>query len=1394
MERDLQRVAIALLQAGLEAYDSEFAIEQAKFHDSAARMRPEVSAEAWRTVEFRHGGQSYALKIFRSGPDEYRVDVDRHRIDVRLDRLGRFERGLTVGGEKYRVVSTVQGGDYLIEVDGVPHRFSRQDLSIIRAFAPAVVVSVNVKVGDEVAAGNRLAVLEAMKTEMPVLTPFSGRVRQVFVMKNTYVPPGAPLVQIDPVPAGGDETPGRISFEFPPSAAASGESAPARLRQHLDTIRRVMLGFDADPAETKKLAAQYTALVSEGVPAGEERRPTEDEILGIFADISSLFGRQTISDDPDDLEILSTGEYFLTYLRTMDAQTSGLPARFAEQLERALGHYGVQNLDRTPKLEEALFWIYKSHQRIEQQIEMVRGILQERLVITDPKEVIPDPGYRALLDRLIAAAENRYPPLSDIAREVRYRTFDRPLFEREWQRVYDDIEIHLSHLMRDPKAPDVEERIDILVDCPQPLQSLLMGRFEDASPAMRQLMLEVLSRRYYKIRELERLGSVALGDQGVGLGQYTLEGKRIHLFTTHALDTNLFEAASRLQPLLVGVPPDEDVVIDFYIWRNGPLGDPQANILELKDILDRVPYGRPVRRVVLALAGPGSGWGLGGMQHFTFRPSTEGYKEDKLYRGLHPMIGKRLHLWRLANFELERLASVEDVYLFRGVSRDKSKDERLFALAEVRDLTPVRDASGRIVRLPHLERMLMEALAGIRAFQARRRPQDRLQWNRVFLYAWPPFVLSADELNDLVHKLAPATEGLGLEKITVRAQITHPETGELREATLSISNLGRAGLVLSIVPPSEEPIRPLTEYQQKVVRMRQRGMTYPYEIVRMLTAPKEGTRADLPPGEFQEFDLDADGSLAPVPRPYGQNRANVVVGLAKSFTTKIPEGMTRVILLGDPSREVGSTAEPECRRIVRALDLAEEMRVPVEWFAVSAGAKISMESGTENMDWISRVLRRLIEFTQRGGEINLIVCGINVGGQSYWNAEATMLMHTRGILIMVQDGAMVLTGKTALDYSGSVSAEDNFGIGGYDRIMGPNGQAQYCARDISEACRILLRHYDHTYVVPGEDFPRRAASTDPFDRDVCFSPHARTHPDSFALVGEIFSNEKNPGRKKPFAIRSVMAAAVDQDHVPLERWTGMVDAEIAVVWDAHLGGYPICLLGIESRPLARVGFVPTDGPDHWTGGTLFPLSSKKIARAINSASGNRPLVILANLSGFDGSPESMRKLQLEYGAEIGRAVVNFTGPIVFCVVSRYHGGAFVVFSKTLNDNMEAIALEGTYASVIGGAPAAAVVFAREVDARTRKDPRIQALDKEIAAAGEGDKGKLHARLAALTKAVRSEKLGEVADEFDTIHSVQRALKVGSLDRIIPPATLRPYLIEALERGMARELERRARRT
>ncbi len=397
-----------------------------------------------------------------------------------------------------------------------------------------------------------------------------------------------------------------------------------------------------------------------------------------------------------------------------------------------------------------------------------------------------------------------------------------------------------------------------------------------------------------------------------------------------------------------------------------------------------------------------------------------------------------------------------------------------------------------------------------------------------------------------------------------------------------------------------------------------------------------------------------------------------------------------------------------------------------------------------------------------------------------------MLMHTKGILVMTPDSTMVLTGKASLDYSGGVSAEDNLGIGGYDRVMGPNGQAQYWAVDLASAVEVLFDHYGHSYVVPGERATRPAVSTDPRDRDVRDYPHTGVDGTAgdFQTVGDIFSPIANPERKKPFDIRVLMRAVADTDHAPLERWAGMAGAETCVVFDAHLGGNPVCLLGIESRPIPRRGFPPTDGPDTWTAGTLFPNSSKKAARAINAASGSRPVVVLANLSGFDGSPESMRRLQLEYGAEIGRAVVNFDGPIVFCVVSRYHGGAFVVFSKTLNDRMQVLAVEGSFASVIGGAPAAGVVFTAEVAARTSADPRVRAVERYLASAGDVERALQRIELAELRAAVRGEKLREVAAEFDAVHSIERAVRMGSVDAIVPAARLRPALIEAVERGLA----------
>jgi acetyl-CoA carboxylase carboxyltransferase component/biotin carboxyl carrier protein len=1359
----------ALLAAAIESYHEDEALERQGFYATARRGRPEASHHMGRLIELSCGGQAYAVHVAQSGPRGFRATLDGATVDVEVERLGAFERRLRFSGATHRLVVS-NGPDFLIEVGGVAHRVARDEGGLIRAPGPSLVVAVSVAPGDEVDAGSPLVVLESMKMETTVAAPFTGRVTEVLVPGNVQVGAGAPLIRLQREGEGSsaESSAARIALTPPPEVDLAERS---QALDALSGIRSLLLGFDVADDEARRLVAEFARHRSQ-VPADDaDLFRAELDALSIFTDIAELSRNRP---PPDDLDPAAEGlhsprEHFHSFLRSLDPEREGLPDVLRERLARALGHYGVNSLDRTPELAEAAYRLFLALERSASSRSAVVELLDHRL--RQVSALPPDLGeeLRATLDRLIPATQLRHPAVAEIARSVRYRYFDQPRIAAERERVYGEARAQLGYLAANPVAADYRERVEALGASREPLLPLLGGAVEGVSH--NEPLLEVLTRRYYRVAGLEDVRVVDLDGKPFLTAFYERKGRRVRLISTFADPSTLATSAARAGELVRSGPATEGVAVDLYLSWEDPPSEPDEMARTIADALAaaRLPSG--VGRVAVSVAHlPGRE-----TSHFTFRRAEEGVREDVLARGLHPMIARRLQLPRFDNFVLSRLPSVEDTYLFRCVAKDDPSDERLVAFAEVRDLTPSDDRSGALTALPEVERVLAGCLEGIRRAQHGVPAERRTGANMVVLYVWPPIEVPVHEVVGVTRKLAPMTAGLGIEQVVLYVRTERPGAGAGPEMALSFAYDPVAGVTVDLSEASAEPVAPIDAYRQRVSAARRRGAAYPYELVRLLTGPD---------GTFSEHDLDGEGSLVPVERPPGGNAAGIVVGLVTTPTSRVPEGMVRVALLGDPTKSLGSVSEPECSRIMAAIDLAEHLGVPVEWLALSSGAKISRDSGTENMDWVARVLRRIIAFTQAGGEINVIVAGINVGAQPYWNAEATMLMHTKGILIMTPDSAMVLTGKQALEYSGGVSAEDNFGIGGYDRIMGPNGQAQYWAPHLAGACELLFQHYAHTYVQPGERFPRPAPSSDPIDRDVCESPHVVPGSD-FRTVGDIFSAETNPERKKPFDIRTLMRAVGDQDHPPLERWPGMSDADTAVVLDAHLGGQPVTLLGIESKPIQRHGFLPADGPDQWTAGTLFPLSSKKAARAINAASGNRPLVVLANLSGFDGSPESLRKRQLEYGAEIGRAVVNFDGPIVFCVVSRYHGGAFVVFSGALNDAMQVLAVEGSYASVIGGAPAAAVVFAGDVRDRTNADPRVAELQQRLSEASDEERPLLREQLAEVVATVRSEKLGEVATEFDAIHSVERAKEVGSVHDIIPAARLRPNLIAAVRRGMAR---------
>ena len=160
----------------------------------------------------------------------------------------------------------------------------------------------------------------------------------------------------------------------------------------------------------------------------------------------------------------------------------------------------------------------------------------------------------------------------------------------------------------------------------------------------------------------------------------------------------------------------------------------------------------------------------------------------------------------------------------------------------------------------------------------------------------------------------------------------------------------------------------------------------------------------------------------------------------------------------------------------------------------------------------------------------------------------------------------------------------------------------------------------------------------------------------------------------------------------------------------------------------------------WTGchtaGTLFPKSSEGRSgdqRGVGQPAAGR----LANLSGFDGSPESMRGLQLEYGAEIGRAIVSFDGPIVIRRhLALYHGvpSSSSPGAQPADDRARD---RGSFASVIGGAPRRRWCSAA-MSTRGRRRTRGWSRSRRALRRRGGDCAALAAELAELRRSVRAE--------------------------------------------------------
>ena len=349
------------------------------------------------------------------------------------------------------------------------------------------------------------------------------------------------------------------------------------------------MGFDVDPARALRVLSNWSPS-SELAADQQEIAEREDEILGIFIDICSLFDRRPEMDDLNGGEERSAETYLFSYLHMLETRGKGLPPTFVEALRRAMVHYGIKTLERSPELEECLLWLCKSHQRVEQQAAPVVGLLERHLQRVEACALRTDDPFRKLLGRLAHVTRGQFPAISDLAREVKYRCFEQPVFERARRQIYAQAEEHLAHLATAPSPVDLRQKVGALIECPQPLAGLFAGRYAAASPALRELMLEIVTTRYYRGQTLTKFRSVPLNGHSCVSAEYDENGTPVHIFATNTEYLRLSDAARSLFPYIQAVPPDHKVVIDFQAWNPEFLSDQELIQQDVRSNLNRIEF------------------------------------------------------------------------------------------------------------------------------------------------------------------------------------------------------------------------------------------------------------------------------------------------------------------------------------------------------------------------------------------------------------------------------------------------------------------------------------------------------------------------------------------------------------------------------------------------------------------------------------------------------------------------------------------------------------------------------------------------------------------------------------------------------------------------------------
>jgi acetyl/propionyl-CoA carboxylase alpha subunit len=142
-------------------------------------------------------GKTVHVDAVKSGPTVYSMIEDGRQFEAMVDEMGAHGFDVMLGGRIFHLEAIDERTQLLAGASKIVVTGPQQ----VEAEMPGKVVKIHVAAGAEVAEGDGVLVIEAMKMENEIQSPIEGVIRELSVSVSDTVEAGTPLFTVDPPPS-----------------------------------------------------------------------------------------------------------------------------------------------------------------------------------------------------------------------------------------------------------------------------------------------------------------------------------------------------------------------------------------------------------------------------------------------------------------------------------------------------------------------------------------------------------------------------------------------------------------------------------------------------------------------------------------------------------------------------------------------------------------------------------------------------------------------------------------------------------------------------------------------------------------------------------------------------------------------------------------------------------------------------------------------------------------------------------------------------------------------------------------------------------------------------------------------------------------------------------------